>query len=981
MSLETKKTDHAELPQGDSLIGELAQSFRDKAESVVPWFLSQMPKMYFQDTDHETQLSHLRAIIAAQASGQPLEMTLRSEDGDQWTCIRPTNYPGVLAEMVASLPEDRPLRAAKIHTTADKQLILDTFRFGYHEPFDPNDPEQAAKLEQTIQYAATERPHWSEQEIRNFFACCTADYVQTLTPLRICRHHDDFMAISRTDGARVCIEPEENPNQSRITITVGNASTRSMLERAAILLSRYKINIDRAYLDMIEDPGYGSITIVGFVAQAPGGVAIDSTGELWTKVAEDLTRIKWVDVRSLDLAGHHEGLELRRAECLIALSNLVHHVLNQENPYAFTRSRIRLEIERSMEQALEIVKLFESRFNPASPMGEVEFIEAARELHDTIERRSNSENGRIVLHRILKAVEATYRTNYYLKDRFALSFRIDPAILRTETRTEIPYGVFFVHGRGFDGFHVRFRDIARGGLRVIRTFGEEQHGREVERLYDEAYGLAFAQQLKNKDIPEGGAKAAILLRPNVDVTRSVKAFVDSILDLITPDQATRAAIVDRFGQEELLYLGPDENITPQHIEWIADRAQHRGYAIPSAFISSKPGAGINHKVYGVTSEGVNVFLDVALRHIGINPDTQPFTIKITGGPDGDVAGNMIKILHREYGENAKIIGIADGSGTCEDPAGLDYDELLRLVKKELPIMEFDSSKLSPNGRLIGTEEPEGVQQRNTMHNRVYADAFVPAGGRPATIHANNWREFLQEDGTPSSKVIVEGANLFLTPEARAELSNHGVLIIKDSSANKCGVICSSYEIAACMLLDETRFLQIKETFVEQVLQKLRSLAKLEAILLMGEQKRHPEIPLPETSVQLSRVINDAAVSIEESISSWSETDRILANALVAEHMPEVLVDEAEQTLYTLPKKYLDSIIAYSLSAGIAYREGIGFLEDLNSQTLSKLALDYLRKRQENCDLVEAVLNSNLHDKERVATLLARGGIRAAMQDI
>ena len=38
-----------------------------------------------------------------------------------------------------------------------------------------------------------------------------------------------------------------------------------------------------------------------------------------------------------------------------------------------------------------------------------------------------------------------------------------------------------------------------------------------------------------------------------------------------------------------------------------------------------------------------------------------------------------------------------------------------------------------------------------MHNRVVADAFVPAGGRPATIHGGNWEEFLLAgSATPSS---------------------------------------------------------------------------------------------------------------------------------------------------------------------------------------------------------------------------------------
>ena len=89
-------------------------------------------------------------------------------------------------------------------------------------------------------------------------------------------------------------------------------------------------------------------------------------------------------------------------------------------------------------------------------------------------------------------------------------------------------------------------------------------------------------------------------------------------------------------------------------------------------MSSKPSAGINHKEYGVTSEGVVVFLDAALRAVGINPETDTFTIKITGGPDGDVAGNCIRILNRDYGDRAKIVGIADGSGCGEDPKGLNH---------------------------------------------------------------------------------------------------------------------------------------------------------------------------------------------------------------------------------------------------------------------------------------------------------------------
>jgi len=122
-----------------------------------------------------------------------------------------------------------------------------------------------------------------------------------------------------------------------------------------------------------------------------------------------------------------------------------------------------------------------------------------------------------------------------------------------------------------------------------------------------------------------------------------------------------------------------------------------------------------------------------------------------------------------------------------------------------------------------------------MHNRLAADAFIPAGGRPGTIDITNYKKYLQEDGSPSSPLIVEGANLFITGDARKALYDEGgVVIVKDSSANKCGVITSSYEICAAMLLSEEDFYDNKEQIVEEVIDKLRELAKMEAELLFKE---------------------------------------------------------------------------------------------------------------------------------------------------
>ncbi len=971
----------AAAPDPTVLASDLGKSFQQAADRIVPWFVSQMPRMYFEDTAADEVASHLRAIIAARASGQPLHLTIRSEDGRQWTMIREGNKPGVLAEVVAALPMTPSLRAAKIHGSKDGVLVLDAFEFGEREPFNAALPAQAEKLRATIEYARTKAPDWTEAAIRSYFAGCAADYVTTLTPDRLNKHRKLVARVSGTEGTVVETEPELEGQLTRITIAFSNARCRTMLERVSQVLCRGGISIQRAYLDQVADPPHGSVSVLGFVIHTADGKAVDTAGAAWKQVQHDLTRIKWIDSETIALANRHEGMTLDEAELVLALCTLAHQRLVHRDRLLFSVERIVAAAERNMPLVRKATALFVARFDPAGPLADAEFARRAAALRTEIAAKEDPEGTASVLNSVLDGVEATFRTNWHLRSRFGLALRIDPAYLRDDRRPELPYGTFFVFGRGFFGFHNRFKEIARGGLRVVKPSSAAQHARERERVFDEVYGLSWAQQQKNKDIPEGGAKAAILLEPTSDITRCVKSFVDSLLDLITDDAETRKAIVDRFGTRELIYLGPDENITPSHIEWIVARARVRKYALPDAFMSSKPGAGINHKVYGVTSEGVNVFLEVALRARGIDPRKRPFTVKITGGPDGDVAGNMIRILDRDYGTNARIVGIADGSGVGEDPDGLDHGELLRLFAEALPIASFDRTKLGPKGRVVSVEEPDGAQLRNTLHNRLVTDAFVPGGGRPATINDGNWRDYLTADGKPSSPVIVEGANLFLTPGARKELFKAGALIFKDSSANKCGVICSSYEIGASMLLDERQFLAIKAEFVEQVLVKLRELARSEAELLMAEGRRHPHTPLTELSTEVSKVMNDAADAIRASMAKWTPADRELAKQVVREHIPQKLQDTAGDRLWTdIPQAYLDWMVAKRLASGIVYREGVAFLESVEPDAVAGLALRYLRKREETRKLVDGLKGSNAPGAARAAELLSRSGTRAALED-
>lgn len=336
------------------------------------------------------------------------------------------------------------------------------------------------------------------------------------------------------------------------------------------------------------------------------------------------------------------------------------------------------------------------------------------------------------------------------------------------------------------------------------------------------------------------------------------------------------------------------------------------------------------------------FLHEALVATGVDT-TQPFTVKITGGPDGDVAGNMLKILHREYGSNARVVGLADGTAVLEDPDGVDWEELLRMFREVVPLAGFAPERLGARGVMTLADSPEGINLRNTMHNRVEADAFVPAGGRPATINDGNWQNFLLPSGAPSSPLIVEGANLFLTPGARARLGEAGVVIVKDSSANKCGVICSSFEIIASMLLDKAEFLRLKDAFVEDVLEELRDRAQKEATLMFREHKADPSVPLPQLSERISLAINRGTDALAAAVAELPPAELTAMLPMVRRALPRTLDEAAGDRLEErLPPAYVRFQLASTLASRIVYREGTAYVMAMPDDVLAAQVLRYAR---------------------------------------
>ena len=547
---------------------------------------------------------------------------------------------------------------------------------------------------------------------------------------------------------------------------------------------------------------------------------------------------------------------------------------------------------------------------------------------------------------------------------------------------ERPFGIFFITGRDYRFFHIRWRDVARGGLRIVMPKNMVEYGYAIAGLFDEVYGLSQAQQMKNKDIPEGGSKAVLVLKPDGNKARAVRGAINALLDLlVSEDEAHEGKVgaVGYYKEEEILFLGPDENMTNDLIVWVPEQAQRRNYRYAKAFMSSKPGDGINHKQYGVTSEGLNVFVEHVLQYLGLEPRKKPFTIKMTGGPDGDVAGNELHILHREYGEQARIVAISDGLGAAYDPNGLAWPELLALFRQEKSIAFFQKEKLSdsPLAFVICADTPENIQLRNHLHACVEADIFIPAGGRPYSVNDQNWSEFIVE-GKPTCKAIVEGANIFFTTLAREKLQEQGILIIKDSSANKTGVICSSFEIIASLLLSSEEFYAIKDKYVREVLERLREKAALEANLLFAEYKLcGARKTLVQLSNEISAEINQVTDVLLEAFTKERENllEKELFRRLLLLHCPPILRQLYEERIFTLPHSHMVAILAASIASYIVYREGLGWLESIDKKDQYQTVLTYMQRDRFADQLIQQVEGSSLDNREEIVAILRKSAAK------
>ena len=914
---------------------------------------------------------------------------IRLADRPKHMLIAQNGVPNSIYNTLSSLPKRDNLSYSEINTSLlrlpNSDYFLEVLRFDYNAVSDAEVAAALAKDDQSPPVGIKEK---IEDNLRihapNFDTSQTdqlvkllwinnPDYVHVSHPERLARVLDLYQKTQAHGGIHLDIDPIDNAvngETNRVLFGVSNPPQRDFLLQVFEVFKRLKIGVKRTYTITLSN-GIFPTFLASFYVQPRHGAVLENGNELFQALQDELynTQIISSDSTSFNAlvaTGIMSGMDATLIKALITFchTNLAHNKPDQFDPEVVQRAFI-----AQPELSQQLVKLFHARFKPNLVNREsiyAELLQATKNKIDNFNtgRRFLDETRRVIFRCAMSFITHCLKTNFFVDEKHALAFRLDPAYLEelgedftADLPKERPFRITFFAGRSGSGYHIGFSDIARGGWRTLMTQGHDDYTNSANTLFRENYVLAHTQHLKNKDIYEGGSKMVSILntRPGTPQATVLQylyklqyGFANAFLDLYVTENGKAKAprVVDYYGEDEPIELGPDENMHDVMIELIAQLAVQRGYLLGAGIMSSKK-VGINHKEYGVTSIGVIRFAEVTMQEtLGINMHTDPFSIKITGGPNGDVAGNSMRLL-LERCEQVQIRMIVDGTAAAFDPEGLDHDSLCKVILKA-DLDAFDANALHEGAFIIyrsqkkhdgmrdlykqlkktslGLEEDWiSTDEFNKIFNQltftVETDLFIPAGGRPETIAMHNVDQFFKEEGEPSARVIVEGANSFITPDARRVLQQRGVVIMRDASANKCGVISSSYEIIANLTLSEAEFLAHKQQYVNDVIAILNQMAEQEArVVIKRQREAGGKITYTDISTQVSQEINAhyARMFAYFQANPHLVHEAAYKQAMLA-HMPALIqTEQFKERIERLPEKVKYAILASKLASSMVY---------------------------------------------------------------
>ncbi len=261
---------------------------------------------------------------------------------------------------------------------------------------------------------------------------------------------------------------------------------------------------------------------------------------------------------------------------------------------------------------------------------------------------------------------------------------------------------------------------------------------------EECFRLARAMTLKNAaaGLPHGGGKSVLIAdhrMPSDEKQRLIRAFACAIRDLSG------------------YIAGPDMGTDESCMAWIRDEIG-RAVGLPREI------GGIPLDEIGATGFGLSVAVNVAAAHCSL--DLKGARVAIQGF--GSVGKHAARFLAKS---GAALVAAADSRGTLHDPGGIDIDRLIETKDGGGSVLDCDGGDKLAGDAIIDID----------------CDIWIPAA-RPDVLHADNV-------GRLSTKLVAQGANIPVTPEAEAALHERGILVIPDFIANAGGVICGAVEFA------------------------------------------------------------------------------------------------------------------------------------------------------------------------------------------
>ncbi|OSC41623.1 NAD-glutamate dehydrogenase [Mycobacterium decipiens] len=598
--------------------------------------------------------------------------------------------------------------------------------------------------------------------------------------------------------------------------------------------------------------------------------------------------------------------------------------------FPYSQSYIESVLNEHPATVRSLVDLFEALFVPVpsgSPSNRDAQAAAAAVAAD-IDALVSLDTDRI-LRAFASLVQATLRTNYFVtsqdsarsKDVLALKLN---AQLIDELPLPRPKFEIFVYSPRVEGVHLRFGPVARGGLR----WSDRRDDFRTEIL-----GLVKAQAVKNAVIVPVGAKGGFVVkRPSLptgdpatdrDATRAegvacYQLFISGLLDVTdNVDHATGGVnpppeVVRRDGDDAYLVVAADKG-TATFSDIANDVAKSYGFWLGDAFASGGS-VGYDHKVMGITARGAWEAVKRHFREIGVDTQTEDFTVVGIGDMSGDVFGNGMLLS-----KHIRLIAAFDHRHVFLDPnpdAAVSWAERRRMF--ELPRSswnDYDKSLISEGGGVYSREQkviPVSAQVRAALgiessveggvvemappnlirailqapvdlffnggigtYIKAESESDADVGDRandPVRVNANQVR----------AKVIGEGGNLGVTALGRVEFDLSGGRINTDALDNSAGVDCSDHEVNIKILIDS--LVSAGKVRADERTQLLESMTDEVAQLvltdnehqndLMGTSRANAASLLPVHAMQIKYLVAERGVNRElEALPSEKEIAR------------------------------------------------------------------------------------------------------------